>query len=63
LFSWKKLWRVVSLKLWVWGSGNGYFTNYRKIVTLRDNLRMVIILNREEIGGIDYVANVYIGNK
>jgi hypothetical protein len=24
---------------------------------------MVIILNREEIGGIDYVANVYIGNK
>ena len=33
-------------------SGNGYFTNYRKAVILRDNLGMVIILNSEEIGGI-----------
>lgn len=49
--------------LWAWGSGNGYFTNYRKVVILRDNMGTVIILNREEIGGIDCVANVYIGNK
>jgi hypothetical protein len=37
-------------------SGNDYFTTYRKVLILRDNLGMVIILNRERIGGIDCVA-------
>ena len=41
------------------GSGNGYFTNYRKVV-VEGNLGMVLNLNREEIGGIDCTAVILI---
>ena len=54
LFSRKKLWRVIIPIPWVPVSGYGYFINYRVVVILRDNLEMVIILNREEIDGMDY---------
>lgn len=41
-------------------SGNGYFTNHRN-ATLRDNLRIVIILNKEEVGRMVCVAIILIG--